>query len=119
MNYQASAVWKKALTLAVTTCRQSRRLPPEERFGMRSQMTRAAISVPSNVAEGWARESRKEKAHFLAIALGSLAELNTQIEICDQLGWLDHTEARPMLALADEVGRMLTVMRRGLRESAG
>jgi four helix bundle protein len=115
MNYQGAVVWKNAMKLAIATCRCAAGLPAEERFGLRSQMTRAAVSVPSNIAEGWARESRKEKAQFLAIAHGSAAELNTQVLICRHLCWLSHGQSDPLLKLADEVGRMLTVMRRGLR----
>jgi four helix bundle protein len=101
--------------LAEMTCRLSRQLPSEERFGMKSQMSRAAVSVPSNIAEGWTRESRKEKAQFMAIAHGSLGELHTQLLLCRRLEWLPAPEADHLISLAFEVGRMLTTLRKALR----
>ena len=82
---------------------------------MRSQITRAAISIPANIAEGWARESDKEKAQFLAIAQGSLAEAETLLTLCEQIGWFPNQETTTLRGLWDEVGRMLTTMRRARR----
>jgi four helix bundle protein len=118
MHYQQTVVWRKAMRLSVAACRLAARLPSEERYGMRSQMTRAAISVPCNIAEGWTRESRKEKMHFLAIAHGSLAELNTQLILSVRLEWLEQSRVLPQLALIDEVGRMLTTLRQHNRKKA-
>ncbi len=115
MHYRNAVVWQKAMRLAEMACRSCKKLPSEERFGIRAQITRAAISVPSNVAEGWTRESRKEKAQFMAIAHGSLGELHSQILLCRRLGWLEPGEADATISLAFEVGRMLTTLRRGLR----
>jgi four helix bundle protein len=115
MHYRDCFVWRKAMTLAEGSCRLADRLPPAERFGMRSQITRAAISVPSNISEGWTRESRKEKAHFLAIAQGSLAELHTQILLCQRLSWVEPFPA-DLLGLIDETSRMLTTLRRRMRQ---
>lgn len=103
------------MRLAVLACEQSQRLPAEQRFGIRPQITRAAVSVASNVAEGWTRESRKEKAHFLSIAHGSLAELHTQLLLCTRLAWLSEPELTEAFALIDETSRMLTALRRRLR----
>ena len=115
MHYRNAVIWQKAMTLAETACRCSRRLPAEERFGVRLQITRAAISIPSNIAEGWSRESRREKAQFLAIAQGSLSELHTQLLLCERLGWINETSLQSAYALIDETSRMLTVMRRRFR----
>jgi four helix bundle protein len=82
---------------------------------MRSQMTRAAVSVTCNIAEGWTRESRREKAQFLSIAQGSLAELHSQLVLCGRLEWLDSNSLEPVQGLVDEVGRMLTTLRQRLR----
>jgi four helix bundle protein len=90
-------------------------LPKEETYGMRAQMTRAAISVPSNVAEGWARESDREKAQFLAIAQGSLAELDTCLSLCEQLGWFPGNETSHLRSTMVEVGKILTTMRKNRR----
>ena len=115
MHYQEAVVWRKAMQLSEAACRLAAQLPSEERFGMRSQMTRAAISIPCNIAEGWSRESKKEKMHFLAIAHGSLAELNTQLILSTRLSWLEPSRVEPQLALIDEVGRMLTSLRQSNR----
>ncbi len=82
---------------------------------MRSQLTRAAVSVPTNIAEGWTRESRAEKAQFLAIAHGSLAEAETLLSLCEQIGWFPSDETAKSRSLMLEVSRMLTAMRRGTR----
>lgn len=118
MHYQQAVVWRKAMRLSVAACRLAARLPSEERYGMRSQMIRAAISVPCNIAEGWSRESKKEEMHFLAIAHGSLAELNTQLILSVRLDWIERSHALPQLALIDEVGRMLTALRQTHRRNA-
>jgi len=91
------------------------RLPPEERFGMAIQLRRAAVSVPSNIAEGAARGTVKAYAHFLSVAQGSLAELDTQLELCSAyLGLIDREEAAKVLEKAARVGRMITALRRSL-----
>ncbi|RYZ74168.1 MAG: four helix bundle protein [Lysobacteraceae bacterium] len=115
MHYRDAVMWNKAMALAEQACRLAGTLPAAERFGLRSQLSRAAVSVPSNVAEGWSRESRREKAQFLAIAQGSLSELHTQLLLCERLGWLAPELLRPTYGLIDEVSRMLTTMRRKLR----
>ncbi|TAL91210.1 MAG: four helix bundle protein, partial [Rhodanobacter sp.] len=73
MHYRETVVWERAMQVAREVYRLVRFLPREETYGMRAQMTRAAVSVPSNIAEGWTRESKAEKRQFLAIAQGSLA----------------------------------------------
>lgn len=115
MHYRDAVIWNKAMVLAEQACRLARTLPPEERFGLRSQLSRAAVSVPSNVAEGWSRESRRDKAQFLAIAQGSLSELHTQLMLCERLEWFDAQPLLPIYGLIDEVSRMLTTLRRKLR----
>ena len=115
MHYRDAVIWGKAMVLAEQACRLAGTLPAAERFGLRSQLSRAAVSVPSNIAEGWSRESRREKAQFLAIAQGSLSELHTQLLLGERLGWLDPEPLRPVYGLIDEVSRMLTALRRKLR----
>ncbi len=91
------------------------RLPREERYGLGAQMKRAAVSVPSNIAEGAARGTSKEFAHFLSVAQGSLAELDSQLELCSAyLGLIDREEAAKVLEKAARVGRMITALRRSL-----
>ena len=115
MHYRNAVVWDKAMALAEQACRLSGTLPAVERFGLRSQLSRSAVSVPGNIAEGWSRESRREKAQFLAIAQGSLSELHTQLLLCERLGWFDPEPLKPIYGLIDEVSRMLTALRRKLR----
>ncbi|MEA1050801.1 four helix bundle protein [Lamprobacter modestohalophilus] len=88
------------------------RLPREETYGMRSQITRAAVSIPANIAEGWTRESGREKMQFLAIAQGSLAETETLLTLCEQIGWFPEQETLSLRGLLDETSRILTTLRR-------
>lgn len=115
MHYQVTTVWGKSMRLAEQVCIVSTQLPAMERYGIRLQLTRSAVSVPSNIAEGWTRESKKEKAKFLAIAHGSLSELHTQLLICERVGWLFPADLVEIKSLIDETSRMLTVLRRSSR----
>jgi four helix bundle protein len=115
MHFKELIVWQKAMAATREVYRLAPLLPREETYGMRSQITRAAVSIPANIAEGWARESEKETAQFLAIAQGSLAELETLLILCQDLGWFPDHETRILRGLMDEVGRMLTTMRRQRR----
>ena len=112
MHYRETVVWRAAMDVAREIYRLAPLLPREEMYGVRSQMTRAAVSVPCNVAEGWTRESPREKAHFLAIAQGSLAELETLITLCEEVNWFQAAQTLRVRALADETSRMLTALRR-------
>jgi four helix bundle protein len=82
MHYRETVVWKRAMQVAREVYRLVWFLPREETYGMRVQMTRAAVSVPSNIAEGWTRESKAEKRQFLAFAHGSMAYLQTPLTLC-------------------------------------
>ena len=82
-------VWKKSVTLVSEIYTVTRTFPPEEMYGLVNQMRRAAVSVPSNIAEGAARDSQKEFLRFLSIAIGSLAEMETQVVIAKNLKFLD------------------------------
>jgi four helix bundle protein len=116
MHYRELTLWQKAKEAAKEVYRLAPLLPREETYGMRSQITRAAASIPANVAEGWARESDREKAQFLAIAQGSLAETETFLTLCDELGWFPAAETQRLRGLLVEVGKMLTTLRRTFRE---
>jgi len=82
---------------------------------MRSQLTRAAVSIPANIAEGWTRETAAEKAHFLAIAHGSLSETETLLTLCENLHWFPLDQTCGIRSLIEESSRMLTSMRRKRR----
>jgi four helix bundle protein len=116
MHYRELTVWRKAMDVAVEVYRLVPKLPREETYGMRSQLTRAAVSVPANIAEGWTRESAKEKAQFLAVAQGSLAETDTLLILCEELGWFPVEETVHLRSVQTEVGKMLSTMRRKFRE---
>jgi len=116
VHFKSSVVWQKAMAWVEAVYRASGELPREERFGVASQLRRAAVSVPSNIAEGWARESRKEKAQFLAIAQGSLAEAETLILLAQRLRWIEPERIDRLLLDVDEMSRMLTSLRRRFRE---
>jgi four helix bundle protein len=90
------------------------RFPRNEQYGLVGQMQRAAISIPSNIAEGKERQSDRDFARFIAIALGSLAELETQLLIARRLGYLDETGLQEATAQADEIGKMLRSLHKTL-----
>ncbi len=116
MHYRETILWQKSMGIPREVYRLAPRLPREEVYGMRSQITRAAVSIPANVAEGWTRETAKDKANFLAIAQGSVAETETLLTLCEDLGWFPKSETLTLRSLIDEVSRMLTAMRRKHRD---
>lgn len=86
---------------------KTRKFPPEERYGLTSQMRRAAVSVPSNIAEGSQRSTKKEFANFLLIAKGSLAELETQVRLSFKLSYLNNLDAAEIIRIIDDIRRMI------------
>ena len=109
-------VWKKAMNLVFDTYRYTRLFPREETYGLAAQMRRAAVSIPSNIAAGKGRYSRKELLQFLVNARGSLLELETQIEIARHLGYLDEAGKVELGGQASEGGRMLNGMLEHFRQ---
>lgn len=93
MIYKDLEVWKQSMDLAVEVYKASGSFPKEELFGLVSQMRRAAVSIPSNIAEGCGRKNTKEYIQFLYIAKGSLLELETQIELAGRLNYIAETDA--------------------------
>jgi len=91
-NHLDLEVWQLSIELVVTIYQQTSNFPEEEKFGITNQIRRAAVSVPSNIAEGAGRSSSKEFIHFLSIALGSLAEIETQFILSVRLGYKDDCE---------------------------
>jgi len=103
-------VWQKAMELVQLVYQVAKSLPSDERYALTDQLRRAVTSIPSNIAEGNGRASDKDYAHFLSIARGSLYETITQLQIAQDLGYIDSVpEVQEMI---DEVGRMLTSMLR-------
>ncbi|MBL8792363.1 MAG: four helix bundle protein [Planctomycetia bacterium] len=112
-HYKDLLVWQKAIALVAQVYVVTRAFPREERYGLTSQIRRAAVSIPSNIAEGQARLTPGEFRQFLGIAKGSLAELDTQLIIAEKLGYL--TTPCPLFEQLAEVGRMLSGLLSSLR----
>ena len=110
-HYKQLDVWAKAMDVAEAVYALVRQMPKEEQYRLTSQLLRAAVSIPANIAEGNARASRKEYAHFLSIALGSTAELETLLLLAQRAGLLKPDAVSPLNGDVDHVGRMLNKMR--------
>ena len=107
-------VWQKGMNLVVEVYRLAERFPSSETYRLTGQITRAAASVPANIAEGSARGSRKDYAHFVSIAKGSLMEAETFVLLAVRLGYLMEAQASPVCSLIGEIERMLSVLRKRL-----
>jgi len=105
------------MELAVQVYRLAEQLPCDEQFRLTSQVVRAAASVPANIAEGHARGSRKDYAHFLSIAKGSLMETDTFLAIAVRLGFLNDAQTRPSQSLISEISKIITAIRAKLLRS--
>lgn len=114
VQYSDLSVWQKAMDLVEAIYRLTRTFPNDERFGLISQMQRAAVSIPSNIAEGYGRKSTKAYINYLSISYGSLLELETQIQIGCRLQYLDRTTMDNLLVQTNEVGRMLNGLQQSL-----
>ena len=112
-------VWQKAMHLAVAIYRATAELPRVEMFGLTAQLRKAALSIPSNLAEGSARRTSADFLSFLHIARGSQAEVDTQLRLAMALGYLTDRTANELLAQTEEVGRLLTALIHGIRRRQG
>lgn len=110
-SYKDFIVWQKSIELVTAIYNLTKNFPTEERYGLISQMRRSAVSIPSNIAEGSRRESKKDFRHFLVISFGSGAELETQIEITKKLKLASNADCEKIDILLDEIMRMLNKMR--------
>ena len=113
-NYKDLLVWQKGITLAKSIYRLTQSFPSEEKFGLTAQMRRAAVSIPSNLAEGQARHTSGEFVQFISHAEGSSAELDTQLILAVELGFCKKTTAIPIYELIDEIRRMLNALHRAI-----
>ena len=105
-SYRELIVWQKSMDVVELIYRATKKFPREEIYGLTSQIRRAAVSIPSNIAEGQARNSTAEFKNFLSIAQGSKAEVETQLMIAVRLEYVTQDEARPILRLLEEVSKM-------------
>ena len=109
-GYKGLVLWQKARDLVREIYAITADLPREEMFGLKSQIRRAAVSIPSNIAEGYGRQYRTEYIRFLNIARGSCYEVETQIILCMDLGFLDEKQTRDAMRLLDEIGKIGSAM---------
>lgn len=106
-GYRDLLVWQKSMQLAVEVYRLTSKFPKEEVFGLTSQVRRSAISVPSNIAEGHGRLSKKEFRQFLGVAKGSIYELQTQLELAEKLQMASPGSIQDSIQISQEVGKMI------------
>lgn len=107
-SYKDLIVWQKSMDLVVLIYQVTDKLPSKEQFGLISQMRRAVVSIPSNIAEGYGRQSTGSYTQFLSIARGSLLELETQIELCIRLNFIKKTDIEIILNGIVEISKMLS-----------
>lgn len=109
-GYRDLVIWQKAMQIAEDVYALVKKLPREETYAMSDQMRRAAVSMPSNIAEGQERNSTKEFIQFLSIARGSKSELETQLELCARVGMLSQEDITPILEELCKEGRMISAL---------
>ena len=107
-------VWQKGIALVKKVYQLTQTFPDAEKFGLTSQMRRAAVSIPSNIAEGQARHTRREFIQFLSHSEGSVAELETQVILCVELGYCALEDTQKISSLTTELSKMLDSLRRKL-----
>ena len=117
-SYEDLQVWQKAMDLAVFVYEITRNFPSDEKYGLTSQIRRAAYSISSNIAEGCSRDGLNEFQHFLSISQGSLAELKTQIIIAQRIELLANEQFTLVIEQINIVGRMLNALRNSLRKNS-
>ena len=114
-SYRDLKVWQKAMDLVVESYRLSKRLPTTELYGLASQIQRAAVSIPANIAEGHGRDHLGDYLHHLSVANGSLKELETHLLVAKRLSYLRPDELEPAFQMTEELGRMLAGLAKSLR----
>ncbi len=107
-EYKKLIVWQKGMNLCEEVYLITKKLPKEELFGLTNQLRRAAVSIPSNIAEGYGRYSDKEFIYFLKVARGSTAEVETQLLLCFKLGYVAERDLQTAMSLVREVFSLLT-----------
>lgn len=116
-SYKDLIVWQKALDLVDNIYAVTKKFPKDELYGLTSQIRRAAVSVPSNIAEGYARQSRLELRNYLSIARGSLAEVETQLIIANRQGYLGSDDMNIIIEKHTEVSKMLMALFKKVADS--
>ena len=116
MKYSELKVWQKSIDVVVDVYAMGKKLPPDERFGLISQMQKAAVSVPANIAEGHGRKATNAFLNHLSIANGSLVELETLTVISRRLGYIDSQREEAILSATAEIGRMMNGLKQSLSQ---
>jgi four helix bundle protein len=106
-NFRTLEIWKNGIEIVKQIYLLSNKLPSEEKFGLKSQLTRAAVSIPSNIAEGCSRNSEVEFKRFLEIAIGSLFEVETQLIISQELEFINNDELKTIFELLNKEAKMI------------
>ena len=115
-NYKELIIWKKGIDLVKAVYAISKQFPAEEKFGMISQVTRATVSIPANIAEGSSRNSDKDYARFLQIALGSAFEIQTYLIIAKEMNWVTNEKIDPIeMSLEEEIKMMHAFIKKLIR----
>jgi four helix bundle protein len=115
-SYRDLQVWQKSMDLVVDCYQLTKSFPKTEVYGLNSQLQRAAVSIPANIAEGRQRQHSKEFIQHLSIACGSLAELETHIQIAWRLNYIDKTQLDETINRTVEIGKMLTGLRKSIEK---
>jgi len=118
-NYRDLDVWQEAMGFVVECYRMTGTFPKSEVYGLTSQLQRAAVSIPANIAEGQGRQHDKEFLQHLAIAYGSLAEVETHMQLARRLEYVNGEKENQMLERAARIGRMLNGLRKSIEERIG
>jgi four helix bundle protein len=113
-NFKELRIWQEAMELAEGVYLAVANFPPEEKYGLKSQITRAAVSIPSNISEGAGRNSNKEFSQFVTIAMGSSFELETQLLLAQRLKLLTTETAEPLLLKVENIQKMLYGLKKRL-----
>ncbi|MBQ3717693.1 MAG: four helix bundle protein [Paludibacteraceae bacterium] len=117
-NYKNLHIWQEGINLARKIYEVTANFPANEKYGIVSQMTRAAVSIPSNIAEGAGRNSNKDFANFLSIAIGSIFELHTQIAICEQIGYINEETTKQLEQQIYTLQQQITTYKQRIEGSA-
>jgi four helix bundle protein len=114
MKYSELGVWQKAMDLATAIYKITATFPNDERFGLTSQTRRAAVSIPANIAEGHGRKATGAYLNHLSIALGSLMELETHIQLALRFGFISNDQTSLLLLQTDAIGKMLSGLKKSI-----
>ena len=107
-NFKKLDIWKKGRVLVKVIYNVTKVFPDDEKYGLTSQMRRCAVSIPSNIAEGCGRNTDKDLSRFLHIAIGSICELETQLYLSHDVGYIDEKETDKLIVQVEEIRRMIT-----------